>query len=363
MSKVFEVGMSHMLRDVHFNDGKALTVRLRMPELSFMNGPPDMKMEFRSEVACMKLFKARTSIPVPEVYHFEPEPHDIGAPYVIIEHLPGKHAYDMHNPAHDPLDGFGTPEQDRKFRRQLAAIQVEMTSLKFDKIGSLYQNPETEEFSIGPDCKTGKGPWKSSLEYYHHLVNRRLEECLRDAPEATKDDLSFSLPILFERLIAMYVDEASISGPFGLTHFEFGPPNLIVNEQFDCLTFLDFRGLFSGPIEVQALCPYFTGLDIVPPFHVKTRPSEIKRKKAGKRRLEEYKRLVQEHERKMQAGGPPIKAEQRLSEMLFSEASAIVTGLQCYRKHEDLIHETLMLSFSRLLRRKLKESIEEKNLK
>jgi hypothetical protein len=60
---------------------------------------------------------------------------------------------------------FGTLDQDRKFREQMASIQVELSSFKFDQIGSLYQDERTLEFFIGPEIKTGKGPWTTSIDY------------------------------------------------------------------------------------------------------------------------------------------------------------------------------------------------------
>ncbi|KAJ5726089.1 uncharacterized protein N7483_007446 [Penicillium malachiteum] len=251
-------GQYDMTRRALFNDGRSMTIRLGMPSYSFMHASRDMKMELRSEVATMKFFKARTSIPVPEIYHFEPDEHDIGAPYFIMGYIPGEIAFDGHNQTNDPLYGLGTREQDQNFRRQLAAIQVELASIKFDKIGSLYENQETGEFYIGPDSETGQGPWGSSLEYYRYLANETLQNCLRYAPEDTKDDISFSLPVIFERLVAMYTEESSIPGPFGLTHETFGASKTLVNEQFDIMTFIRYRGFLSGPIELQAQFPLFS---------------------------------------------------------------------------------------------------------
>jgi hypothetical protein len=55
----------------------------------------------------------------------------------------------------DP-DLFGTTDQDRRFRQQMADIQVELSSFKFDRIGSLYHDEKTSDFFIGPGVETGK---------------------------------------------------------------------------------------------------------------------------------------------------------------------------------------------------------------
>ncbi|CAG8922165.1 unnamed protein product [Penicillium salamii] len=301
----------------------------------------------------MKFFRTRSSIPVPEVYHFEPESDDVGAPYMIMEYIPGTVAYELRKGIEASWDQFGTPEQDQKFRRQMAAIQVEMASLQFDKIGSLYEDPKTGDFYVGPDCQTGQGPWESSLEYYRDLAQHKLEETVRSAGEEVMDDPSFSLPILFERLISMYTDEKSVRGPFGIAHPDFGAHNLLVNENFEILAVIDFDGVIAAPIEVQAQFPVLTGLSVEPPFHVSTKPLAIARINRVKPKLEEYKRMVQERERETKIGDGTLGQQRRPGDLLLSHASALISGLEHYGSHQDWVNQEWMLSFSRLLRLKL----------
>ncbi|CAG8041892.1 unnamed protein product [Penicillium salamii] len=301
----------------------------------------------------MKFFRTRSSIPVPEVYHFEPESDDVGAPYMIMEYIPGTVASELRRQIEAPLSQFGTPEQDQKFRRQMAAIQVEMASLQFDKIGSLYEDPKTGDFYVGPDCQTGQGPWESSLEYYRDLAQHKLEDTVRNAEEEVMDDPSFSLPILFERLISMYTDEKSIRGPFGIAHPDFGAHNLLVNENFEILAVIDFDSVIAAPIEVQAQFPTLTGLSGEPPFHVETKPLAIARINRVKPKLEEYKRMIQEQERETKIGDGTLGQKGLLGDLLLSHASAIIAGLEAYGSHQDWVNQMWMLSFSRLLRLKL----------
>ncbi|CAG8373894.1 unnamed protein product [Penicillium salamii] len=296
--------------------------------------------------------RTRSSIPVPEVYHFEPESDDVGAPYMIMEYIPGTVASELREKIDAPFDQFGTPEQDQKFRRQMAAIQVEISSLPFDKIGSLYEDPKTGDFYVGPDCSSGQSPWESSFEYYRYLAQKKLEDTVQNAPEEVQDDSSFSLPILFERLISMYT-EKSVRGPFGIAYPDFGAHNLLVNENFEILAVIDFDGVISAPIEVQAQFPTLTGLDVEPPFHVTTKPLAIARINHTKPKLEEYKHMVQEQERETEIGDDTLDQQGRLGDLLLSHASAIIAGLEAYGMHQDFVNQMWMLSFSRLLRRKL----------
>lgn len=66
--------------------------------------------------------RTRGSIPVPELYHFEPESDDVGAPYILMEYIPGTVASELQEKIDAPSGQFGTPEQDKRFRRQMAAI-------------------------------------------------------------------------------------------------------------------------------------------------------------------------------------------------------------------------------------------------
>lgn len=144
-------------------------------------------------------------MPVPEVYRFDTDSNDVGAPYILMEYIHGSNAMDLrslylHTTQAD-FDQFGTTEQDRKFRMQMAALQMEMASITFDRIGSIYQNPKTLEFYIGPDCEFGDGPFDSSMDYYRSLSKRFLRRCIQRAASKLHNDPSFAIPVLFERLM------------------------------------------------------------------------------------------------------------------------------------------------------------------
>ena len=86
------------------------------------------------------------------------------------------------------------------------------------------------------------------------------------------------------------------------------------------------------------------------PFHVETRPLAIETIAQARPKLEEYKRMVQECEgRTRNALDPQI----RLGDLMLSDISAIVLGLTRYDGHQAWVNQKWMLSFSRLLRRKI----------
>lgn len=85
--------------------------------------------------------RAKTSIPVPEVYDYNGDPHnEVGAQYILMDYINGLVATELCEIKGCEIGLFGTLEQDRKFRDQVAKIQVELSTFSFDRIGSLFQD-------------------------------------------------------------------------------------------------------------------------------------------------------------------------------------------------------------------------------
>jgi hypothetical protein len=158
-----------------------------------------------------------------------------------MDYIHGTVATELREAKECPTGLFGTPEQDREFRKQMAVIQVTLSSFKFNIIGSLYLDERTPEFFIGPDIETGTGPWTSSMDYYADLADHALRECVRYAPTDVKTSCSFAIPILFKHLISMYGKSSSVGGSFGLVNRDFGAHNLLVDENFNIIGVIDLE--------------------------------------------------------------------------------------------------------------------------
>lgn len=277
-----------------------------------------------------------------------------------MEYIHGTVAYELRELVGAPVDQFGTIEQDQKFRQTMAVIQSEIALLKFDRIGSIYHDPITQEFYIGPDCQTGQGPWDSSGDYYHYLANKELEEAAQNASRDVIDDPSFALPVLFEKLMELDMDKTSIRGPFGVVHQDFGPHNLLVNENFEILAMIDLDEIIAGPIEMQAQFPRFSGLDLHPPFYVPTDPFAIQMLEEMTPKLEEYQRIVRRAEEEIHRGRIDHSASStqiQPSDLMLSDAATIVQGLQTFSQHQVSINQKWMYSFSRLLHTKILQEL------
>lgn len=76
---------------------------------------------------------------MPEIYSYSVDPtNNVGAPHVLMDYIDGTVATELRMTRDGYSDLFGTPEQDWRFRQQMAEVQVTLSSFKFDQIGSLY---------------------------------------------------------------------------------------------------------------------------------------------------------------------------------------------------------------------------------
>ncbi|POR32133.1 Uncharacterized protein TPAR_07635 [Tolypocladium paradoxum] len=350
----FSIGTFNMVRHIVFADGVSWVARLRMPppkEILGDRSKLDIATTLGLEIASMRFFKARTSIPVPEVHFCDSDTsNSVGAPYMLMDYIHGTVATKLRSANNCAIGLFGTPEQDRKFRRQMASIQATVSSFTFDRIGSLYQDEKTFEFFIGPEFETGKGPWVSSADYYSDLADFRLEECVRNADLETQTSISFAIPTLFKHLISLYGHRRSMRGPFRLVNRDFGAHNLLVNNDFDIVGVIDFDAVMAAPIEVVAQFPALTGLSPETPGHVETRPLAIERIRRTRPRLKEYRDLVEAAEAGMGANNPNRRGG-TVASLLLSDAASIYQGLEAYESNQGWVNDRWMQAYLKLLRK------------
>jgi aminoglycoside phosphotransferase (APT) family kinase protein len=102
--------------------------------------------------------RANTRIPVPSIYHYNVNPaNDFGAPYIIMEYVDGNVASELRETKGCALGLFGTAEQDRRFRQQMANIQVQLASCQFNQIGAIHEEWKTENLSSAGRLKLAEG--------------------------------------------------------------------------------------------------------------------------------------------------------------------------------------------------------------
>ncbi|KAH6898127.1 kinase-like domain-containing protein [Thelonectria olida] len=201
----------------------------------------------KSAIATIRYIKQNTTIPVPEIYseHLDPD-HEVGAALVLMERLPGKHLYrtwyDM------------SLERKKHVLSQVASVIIQLSSLKFDKIGSLHEGGLGP--AVKPSSHSPQGPFDSTHDYLQSFIS----------PDATK------LPKLAEQYAKVRTELANfmarnpsapyLSPPFTLIHGDFDAQNMLFLDSPDgsgsTLTgLIDFEYSYVGPIYFLYEYPIF----------------------------------------------------------------------------------------------------------
>jgi hypothetical protein len=146
---------------------------------------------------------------------------------------------------------------------QIAAIMVELASIRFDHIGSLTNvgDSSLEKVSIGPIAETGSGPYKTAEQFYTHYP-AALAKALYDgdatATQSGGKEIIRRLPHLLSTQ-----KQASFSqeNTFGLSNLELGTHNVLVNSSYDVLAVIDWDSVISAPSAVLHQFPWCIGGD------------------------------------------------------------------------------------------------------
>ncbi|KAI0424085.1 kinase-like domain-containing protein [Xylaria sp. FL1042] len=296
-----------MVRRLDFADGVRWVARVRLPPEATcvpLDGY-DSRRAFEIEVAGMKFLKSKTTIPVPEVFVYDHDPSNrIGAPYMLIEYIHGSTASDLWSIKNCAPSTYGTPEQDRKFRQQLAKIQAQLLAFQFPQIGSLYYDKEADSFYIGQDIDIGKGPWTSSADYYRDLTDVFMKRDAARRHVVPKRRTYFCTPVLLNHLMSIH--GTGKTGPYSLINRDLGAHNVLVDNEFNIVGVIDFDGVFAGPPEAVAQYPRFTCLEVEAPYVVETNPYALERIEATKPRLAEYRDWLIKYEAELGNGTAPI---------------------------------------------------------
>ena len=313
-------------------------------------------IHIRVVLTCGSHIRAKTSIPVPKVHSYDVDPtNEVGAPYILMDYICGKIASELRESKNCKVGLFGTPDQDKNFSRQVANIQAELSSHKFDQIGSLYLDEETQEFFIGSEIETGKGPWGSSMDYFNDLVNHSLKRCAANAEPQVTSGASFTLPVLFKELISTY-GHVSCQGPFSLTSRNLGAHNILVNDDFKVVSVFGFDAVMAAPMEAVAQYPQILGLDRQLHGRAEAFVSAIEYMNRSKPRVEEYQGFVRGAEIRFKRSGGSSRRDTNETPVLntiLSDAATLFQGLRQYAWHQKAVNDRWMDHYLTLLRKRL----------
>ena len=292
--------------------------------------------------------RLKTKIPVPEIFGHDLNPaNEVGAPYILMSYIHGTSAAELSELRDCEPEVFGTPEQDARFRRQMASIHVQLGRLTFDQIGSLRENHDSPgHFFIGSEIETGKGPWDTTAQYYSAIALHRLQVAEHDAEPEVRNRESFNLPHRFCDLITLF--QSSRYGPYGLANRDFGAHNVLVDDEFRIVGLIDFDGVIAAPIELVVQMPLFTGLQRSIPGFVETGEFALKRVEKAKHQIPRYVEYVRAAISEAETSFN-LPHEWELADSMVSDAASIVEGMNAYGQHQAFVNDRWMAAYLMLL--------------
>ncbi|GBC01182.1 hypothetical protein RclHR1_00410009 [Rhizophagus clarus] len=265
-------GGFHKVFTLKMEDNKEYIGRIAFPDY------PYWKTE--SEVAVMKYVKEKTSIRVPEVYHYESNKENlVGQEYIIMEKLPGISLSDV-------WDDYDLNEK-KKILLQVIDIQCTLKNQRFSKIGGIFYDNNIKDFIIGQvteetffsekrsELKNIKrGPFDNTFDYIIAAIEK----------EITYNRKFFNdekwIPVYEEllSLVPKYFNRNNKDDIFVLTHGDFHFTNILVDGT-NITGIIDWE--CSGSYPLECFCTY--------PVWITENPFED----LDKKKSEEY-RLLQD---------------------------------------------------------------------
>ncbi|KAK3902890.1 kinase-like domain-containing protein [Staphylotrichum tortipilum] len=190
-----------------------------------------------SEMATARCLKHLTSIPVPEIYYHDLDPdNDVGAPFVLMEMMPGRHLYKIWDDL--PLDS------KKSALSQIASVIAQLASLKFNQIGSLDENDGIGPL-ISPCFEDPKGPFPSTSEFMRAFLPSPTS-----AESPTLTDPFEQARAAIDQFLA-HNTQAYPQPPFCLIHADFDAQNMLFLDHGSgpkLTGLIDFEYSFTGPL-------------------------------------------------------------------------------------------------------------------
>lgn len=203
-----------------------------------------------SEIATARYLKHSTDIPVPEIYYHDLDPdNDVGAPFVLMEKMPGRHLHKL-------WDGLSL-EDKKSALSQIASVIARLASLKFDRIGSLDGSEHGVGPLISPCLEHPKGPFQSVEEYLLSFISTESVE----SPELKS--LFHQIREGLQQFFTLNDSTAYLQPPFCLIHADFDGQNMLFLEPEEggsgprLVGLIDFENAYTGPLHFLYEYPIF----------------------------------------------------------------------------------------------------------
>ncbi|EJP65969.1 RNase H domain containing protein [Beauveria bassiana ARSEF 2860] len=286
---------------VSFDDGVQWAFRSPRTGCEAIISDDSVKKMLLSEVATLKVLREKTTVPVPEVYSFRfgvliaSCDNDIGVPYILMSKAAGRSLREYHwincttsSFTADPLR-LPLPDGAREnIMRQLGDITGRLSRLRFDKIGSVFEDG-LGSYVVGEclspaliwqhrdsleDTAVERGPFTYDGQYLASLISALVGHAKELAAanrwsdyvavganvENSKNVLDFCLAgqVLQQMIPRISMPEKS----YTLFHPDLNLGNIFVDGEFNITCLIDWGSASSGPLSELLTTP---GLQTRPP--------------------------------------------------------------------------------------------------
>ncbi|KAK0391426.1 hypothetical protein NLU13_0926 [Sarocladium strictum] len=335
---------------LEYKDGSSAA--LRIPCKGIVKCPDE---KIRYEVATMRYIAENTTIPVAKVHHYgtaAENPTGLG-PFIIMDYT--EHERTMSEALNDPvinsseshvLDPNVRTEKLEVLYRQMANIILQLSTLTFDRIGSLVQGEDGGfhvsgrpltmnmnsilEFTEAPPSLLPNRQYSTATEWYSALADMHLMQLVFQHNDAVEDEEDardkYVARQLFRRLAAEGRLESDFDtnedhqtgkeAAFRMFSEDLRPSNVLIDKELRVVGVIDWEFAYIAPSQFSFDPPWWLLLKAPDEW---SDGGYISWMETYGPRLETFLLLLEEEEQKAQAAAGSTSADQggvRLSQQM-----------------------------------------------
>ncbi|KAF7538019.1 hypothetical protein G7Z17_g12714 [Cylindrodendrum hubeiense] len=350
---------------LEYKDGSSVIMRVPIKGLVRF---PEEKMLY--EMATMRHVAAHTSIPVPHIYHYgtaAENPTKLG-PFFIMEYI--EHHQSMAHALVDPerpIDGPAVLNPDIAEEKlellygQMANILLQLSTLRFPRIGSLVEEKGENSISVRgrplianmneivaytdtPESILPSQTYDSADEWYSALGDMHMTQLAFQHNDAVKDKEDardkYVARQLYRNLVTKRRFDLELSksdGEFRLFSEDFKPANVLINKDLRVVGVIDWEFAYAAPAQCSFDPPWWLLLQEPESW----RGGYREWMKAYEPRLHTFLRVLEAEENKMAA----MNLAEKVNGMSLTDGGKTELPLsQCMR--ESWEKRTWMLNYA-----------------
>jgi hypothetical protein len=270
------IGSSFLVAFVDFDDG--VTWVARMPLQSSFSISLDhsvFREHMASMVATMEFVAQRTTVPVSAIHAWDSSCDNLLCrPYIFMEYVRGDNLVNHINSFDDVTL--------RKVILQWADYSMQLSSLRFNKIGSLQRDAQGDitvqrllaHYNILADDSRSyiNGPFHSTADYLlYGSVAKRLNESKLNRPSIYPNLRPLST--LIDTILPFMLESELINGPFVLHHPNLGVNNILIDPQNGEITsVLGWEWAAVLPLQSHIIVPEELNYEFLPRAEIEQLP-------------------------------------------------------------------------------------------